>query len=459
MGMEEQLTAVTPIDGRYADQMGALPEMVSEFALIRNRVAVETGWLATLASANLPEYDSPGDRAIDLLDEIPRGFTVADAVAVKEIEATTRHDVKAVELWLKERLANNPVFGNYTELIHMGCTSEDINNLAYAMMMRDTRDKVVVPGLTAIQDDVTSKAHEYADIPMLARTHGQPATPTTLGKEMAVFSDRLARSVWRIGETAILGKFNGASGNYNAISFAYPEIDWMDISRRFVKHLGFTFNGVTTQIEPHDWMAELFDNVSLSNTVLIDLARDMWAYISNGTFKQQVVAGEVGSSTMPHKVNPINFENAEGNLGPANALFIHLAGKLPVSRLQRDLSDSTALRTVGEAFGHTHIAHRSILQGLRKVSPDKKRIAEELDDHWEVLTEAVQTLLRRHNVPGGYDALKDASRGETFGQVDYLRFVAGLELSRPERERLLALTPATYIGHAALIATRATTVA
>ncbi len=452
MGVQEQLLAVTPLDGRYSDKVEALSPIVSEYGLIRYRIAVEAGWLSTLSAAGIPGVEPLSDEAISELYIVVESFSAEDATRVKEIERTTNHDVKAAEMWLRERLSGNPGFESHLELIHFGCTSEDINNLAYSMMMRDARDQVLVPGIEAVEADLSQKAHAYADIPMLAKTHGQPATPTTLGKEMAVFSERLSGSIGRLGSAAILGKFNGASGNYNAVTFAYPEVDWPALSKRFVESLGFDFNETTTQIEPHDWMAVLFNEIALNNTIMTDLSRDMWAYISNGVFKQQVIAGEVGSSTMPHKVNPIDFENAEANFGAANALLTFLSSKLPISRLQRDLSDSSAQRTIGEAFGHTHVAHKSLKRGLGKVNPDFERIGEELSEEWSVLTEAVQTVMRRYGVTGAYEAIKAASRGKALTQADYLGLVEGLDLPTDAKERLLELTPQTYIGKAPDIA-------
>jgi len=450
--IETRLLAVTPLDGRYGDKVEALSPFVSEYGLIRYRVAVEAGWLSMLGSSDLPDMPPLGDEALTELSTIPEQFSVEDAAEVKAIEKETNHDVKAVEMWLRERLTGNSTFADYLELIHFGCTSEDINNLAYAMMLRDVRNEVLSPGIADITGDLASKAESYAVIPLLARTHGQPATPTTLGKEMAVFEDRLQASSDRLGNLAILGKFNGASGNYNAVTFAYPEVDWPAVSRKFVEELGFDFNDTTTQIEPHDWMAAYFNELGLNNTIMQDLAKDMWAYISSGTFKLRVVDGEVGSSTMPHKVNPIDFENAEGNFGTANDLLLGLARKLPISRLQRDLSDSTAQRTIAEAVGHTHIAHKSLKRGLGKVDPDTDKIAEELDGEWSVLTEAVQTVMRRYRVSGAYEAIKAASRGKELTEPDYLRLVAQLDIPAHARDRLLNLTPQSYTGRASDIA-------
>lgn len=452
MGTQEQLLAVTPLDGRYADKVEPLVPIVSEYGLIKRRVLVEASWLGELSKEEIPGVPPLSDEAVDELGSIVDSFDVEDALRVKEIEKTTNHDVKAVEMWLRERLTGNQSFTDYLELIHIGCTSEDISNLAYALMMRDARDKVLMPAIEEVGQDLDNKASSYADIPMLARTHGQPATPTTLGKEMAVFSERILDSAGRLGNVAILGKFNGASGNYSAITFAYPEVNWPSVSRRFVETLGLGFNGITTQIEPHDWMAVLFNEVALGNTIMTDLSRDMWAYISNGIFKQQVVAGEVGSSTMPHKVNPIDFENAEANFGIGNAVLSYLSGKLPISRLQRDLSDSSAQRAIGEAFGHTHVAHKSLQKGLAKVNPDTDRIAKELDGEWSVLTEAVQTIMRRYGVTGAYEAIKAVSRGKAFTKADYLELVASIDLPNEAKQRLLELTPQTYIGRASDLA-------
>jgi adenylosuccinate lyase len=421
---------------------------------MKYRVAVEAGWLSTLGSGIVPDVDPLSDRAQEYLQHVAEGFDPEDAEEIKGIEAITNHDVKAVEVWLRQQLgADLPDdFREYTELVHVGCTSEDINNLAYAMMLRDLRNDVLIPTTDEIKLRLTSKALKNADVPMLARTHGQAATPTTLGKEMAVFARRIDGHQHRLASIAILGKFNGASGNYNAMTFAYPEVDWAQVSKDFVSRLGFDFNGTTTQIEPHDWMAAYFNEVGVGNTVLTDVSRDFWTYISQGYFRQPVKEGEVGSSTMPHKVNPIDFENAEGNFGIANALLGNLAARLPISRLQRDLSDSTTQRSIGTAAGHTLVGYKSLSKGLSKVVPDREKIQEDLDREWAVLTEPVQTVMRRYGVTGAYDAIKTASRGRALTQEDYLGLVDSILIPDSEKERLRALTPATYIGRAADIA-------
>ncbi len=455
MGEMEQLLAVTPLDGRYSDKVEALSPIVSEFGLIQRRVAVEVGWLSTLASGVLPDVAPLADMHLDALNALPGSFSIKDAKRIKEIERTTNHDVKAVEVWLREELKlGNDAYHDYIELVHFGCTSEDINNLAYALMVRDVRDRVLVPEMDELIESLESKAGDYASIPMLARTHGQPATPTTLGKEMEVFSERLCLHTERLGSIAILGKFNGASGNYNAVTVAYPEVDWPSVSRQFIESLGFGYNRATTQIDAHDWLAAFTNEAALGNTILIDVSRDMWTYIMLGYFKQRVKAGEVGSSTMPHKVNPIDFENAEANFGVANSIFGHLAAKLPISRLQRDLSDSSAQRALGEAFGHTLVGQKSIKRGLGKIYPDEAAIQSDLDKEWAVLTEAVQTVMRRYKVSGGYDAMKAASRGKSLTETDYIQIIEDLDIPDEARVRLRQLSPSTYIGRARDIALR-----
>lgn len=448
----ERLQAVTPLDGRYADKVAELAPITSEFGLMRYRAVVEAEWLATLGSGILPDVPAFDDRQRDRLTEIRDGFSIDDALYIKEVEKTTNHDVKAVEMWLRAKLADDESFADAAELIHFGLTSEDVNNLAYAQMLAEARSKVLTPKIEGIQETLDVKAEEYAHIPLLARTHGQPATPTTLGKEMAVFSDRLYRSGQRLGSVAVLGKLNGASGNFNALAFAYPDVNWREVSARFVESLGFEYNHTTTQIEPHDWMAAYFNELGLSNTIMMDLSKDMWAYIRGQVFRMKVVAGEVGSSTMPHKVNPIDFENAESNLGTANALLHSMAERLPISRLQRDLSDSSTQRVIGEALGHTVVGLASLKRGLGKVSPDHESISEELGAEWAVLTEAVQTVMRRYKVTGAYDLIKQASRGKALDKEGYLEIVEAAELPEEEKARLRALTPATYLGYAADIA-------
>lgn len=447
------MLAVTPIDGRYASKVEDLAPITSEYGLIQRRVAVEAAWLSMLGSGVLPDVEPFSDQTQEFLGDIAPNFSVEDAAEVKAIEKETNHDVKAVELWLRRYCSGVEELEENLELIHFSATSEDINNLAYAMMVRDARDEVIVPKIDAIREDLDGKAVQYADIPMMGRTHGQPATPTTLGKEMAVFSVRLDNSLIRLGGISIEGKFNGATGNYNAAAIAYPEVDWRAVNDEFVEdRLGFDAAEITTQIEPHDWMAAFCNELGLNNRIMTDISQDMWLYISQGYFKQRVKAGEVGSSTMPHKVNPIDFENAEANLGVANAMLGYLAAKLPVSRLQRDLSDSSALRTLGEAFGHTAVAHASLLRGLGKVFPNEEKMTADLDENWSVLTEAVQTVMRRYGLDDPYGKMKEVSRGKPLGKVDYLRIVAGLDIPEEARQQLENLRPSTYTGYAAEIA-------
>lgn len=452
MGAQEELLAVGPLDGRYAGKVAELAPITSEFGLIERRVAVETGWLAVIGSGVLPDVKPFSEGAKNHLASVTHEFDVDDAVEVKEIEKTTNHDVKAVEVWLRNKLGSEPEFQDKLELIHFGCTSEDINNLAYAMMLRDVRDNVLLPGSDTISDKLWEQVDKYAGVPMLARTHGQPATPTTLGKEMEVYRQRINDSATHLEEVKILGKFNGASGNYNAATFAYPEVDWRKLSENFVTSLGFEVNTATTQIEPHDWMARFNSEVALSNTIMTDMSRDIWQYISIGYFKQHVKAGEVGSSTMPHKVNPIDFENAEANFGLANATLIHLAGKLPVSRLQRDLSDSSAQRAYGEAFGHTVVAHSSLLKGLGKIEANPEKMHEDLAQEWPILTEALQTVMRRYGVENAYEIIKGASRGQSITENAFKDIISKLDIPDEAKERLSNLEPSKYIGLADKIA-------
>ncbi|MES2365420.1 MAG: adenylosuccinate lyase [Pseudomonadota bacterium] len=450
------LTALSPLDGRYAAKVEALRAHFSEFGLIRNRVTVEIEWLKALAAESafceVPVF-SPATIAV--LDAVAVNFTEADAERVKEIERTTNHDVKAVEYFLRERFASNPEVMQVSEFIHFACTSEDINNLSHALMLKAARETVLLPALDKVTARLTALAHEHAELPMLSRTHGQPASPTTLGKEMANVAYRLRRQAEQINSVPMLGKINGAVGNYNAHLSAYPDFDWEGFAQRFVQGLGLSFNPYTIQIEPHDYMAELFDAVSRANTVLIDLNRDIWGYISVGYFKQKVKAGEIGSSTMPHKVNPIDFENAEGNLGLANALLRHLAEKLPVSRWQRDLTDSTVLRNMGVALGYALLGYDSCLRGLNKLEANPQRLAEDLDHNWEVLAEPIQTVMRRYNVPNAYEQLKELTRGKSGINRDSLhQFIQTLAIPEADKARLLAMTPASYIGKAAELARR-----
>jgi adenylosuccinate lyase len=453
--MPSPLSALSPLDGRYAKSVDSLRPFFSEYALIRYRVRVELAWLKALAAEpKLRELKPFSRRTLAELDALVDDFAERDAEAIKRIEAETNHDVKALEYWLKERLSGNREIERSLEFIHFACTSEDINNLSYALMLTEARAQVLLPALDRIVAMLRDAAHRHAQLAMLSRTHGQPATPTTLGKEMANFAHRLRRARARIAGVSILGKINGAVGNYNAHVVACPEIDWPRFAKRFVERLGLEFNPYTIQIEPHDSFAELFDACARANTVVLDLDRDIWGYVSLGYFRQKLKPGEVGSSTMPHKVNPIDFENSEGNLGVANALLRHLAEKLPVSRWQRDLSDSTALRNVGNAFGHSLLAWHSCLRGLAKLEADPRRLAEDLDANWEVLAEPIQQLMRRHGVPEAYEKLKELTRGKRIGRAQLAAFIRRLPIPAAAKRRLLALTPAGYTGLAARLAGR-----
>ncbi len=452
--MPSALTALSPLDGRYAARTRPLQDHFSEFALMRERVAVEIAWLLALGEeptfGPLPPFSAA---ARTQLQEAANGFSLADAERIKAIEAATNHDVKAVEYWLRERFAANAEVAGAAEFIHFACTSEDINNLAHARMLRGGRDKVLLPTIDAIVKRLDALAAQHADVAMLSRTHGQPATPTTLGKEMANVAHRLKRARARLAQVELLGKINGATGNFNAHVAAAPGVDWPRFAERFVTGLGVAYNPLTIQIEPHDAMAEAFDAAARLNTILIDLDRDAWGYISLGYFRQKVKAGEVGSSTMPHKVNPIDFENSEGNLGLANAILRHLSEKLPVSRWQRDLTDSTVLRNVGVAFGYALLGYDSCLRGLDKLEANPARIAADLEESWDVLAEAVQTVMRAHRVPDSYEKLKELTRGKGGITRDGLHaFVRALPIPEAERARLLALTPSSYVGLAAVLA-------
>ncbi len=453
--MPSPLAAVSPLDGRYHKQVAPLAAYCSEAALIRYRVRVEVEWLIALAQdPGLAEIRPFSAAAVAELRQAVAVFAEADAARVKEIESRTNHDVKAIEYWLKERFAGNAEVAAATEFIHFACTSEDINNLSHALMLTEARERVTLPALDQVVDKLHALAHELADAPMLARTHGQAATPTTLGKEMANVVHRLRRARARIAGVSLTGKINGAVGNYNAHLAAYPTFDWEGFARKFVEALGLEFNPYTTQIEPHDALAELFDACARANTILIDLDRDIWGYVSLGYFKQRVVAGEVGSSTMPHKVNPIDFENSEGNLGLANAVLRHLAEKLPLSRWQRDLTDSTVLRNVGVALGYGLLGYVSCLKGLNKLEANPAALRADLDATWEVLAEAVQTVMRRYGLPEPYEQLKALTRGKGITRESLQQFIAQLAIPQSERARLLALAPWTYIGKAADLAKR-----
>jgi len=449
------LLAISPLDGRYQNKLDDLRPFVSEFGLIKYRVRVEVRWLEALAEApgiaEVPEF-SKGASAH--LDAVLADFSPKDAAAIRSIEATTNHDVKAVEYWIKDKLVSHPELAAAVEFVHFACTSEDINNLAYALMLKELREKVVIPEMNRLIETLRSLASDTADQPMLSRTHGQPATPTTLGKEIANVGARLIRQRDAVAAVEILGKANGAVGSYAAHVATYPEVDWEAHTQAFVESLGLGWNPMTTQIEPHDWIAELFHGLIRFNTILLDLARDLWSYISIGYFTQRLVEGEVGSSTMPHKVNPIDFENAEGNLGLANAILGHLAEKLPVSRWQRDLSDTTALRNVGLGVGHGVLAIRSALRGLGKLAVAPERIAADLDSNHAVLAEAVQTVMRRHGIEEPYEKLKALTRGQEINAETLAQFIKTLDLPADVRAELLALTPDRYIGLASVLAKR-----
>ena len=449
------LTAITPLDGRYASQVDALRPYFSESGLMRYRVQVEVEWLIALAAepaiVELPPF-SPA--TITLLRNLVQQFSEADGARVKAIEAQTNHDVKAIEYWLRERTADVEEMRTAGEFIHFACTSEDINNLSWSLALADCRNTVLLPALDALVQKLRDMAHAQAAIPMLSRTHGQAATPTTLGKEMANVAYRLQRARAALARVELLGKINGAVGNYNAHLVAYPALDWETFAQRFVEALGLQFNPYTIQIEPHDSLAEMLDALARANTMVLDLDRDIWGYVSLGFFRQRLKAGEIGSSTMPHKVNPIDFENSEGNVGVSNALLRHLADKLPVSRWQRDLSDSTALRNLGPAIGHALLAWKSCLRGLDKLEVNAERLAQDLDANWEVLAEPIQTVMRRYGVPNAYEKLKDLTRGKGIDRAALQAFVQTLEIPAEARARLLALTPASYTGKAEALAKR-----
>ncbi len=443
------LTAVSPIDGRYGSKTADLREVFSEFGLIKRRILVEIRWLQCLANlegiVEVPPLSAAAKRQ---LDAILGDFSEVDARRIKDIESTTNHDVKAIEYFIKERCAGNAELESIAEFVHFACTSEDINNLAHALMLRDGMQQVLVPIMLQITAALSALAHDTASAPMLSRTHGQTASPTTMGKEIANVVARLKRQLSQLDQVQYLGKINGAVGNYNAHLVAYPQVDWQANAQQFAEGLGLTWNAYTTQIEPHDYMAELFDTIARFNTIMIDFNRDIWGYISLGYFKQQTVAGEVGSSTMPHKVNPIDFENAEGNLGLANAVLNHLTAKLPISRWQRDLTDSTVLRNMGVGFGYSLIAYHSSLKGIGKLQLNESRLAEDLDNSWEVLAEPIQTVMRRYGIEQPYEKLKELTRGQTMSKAVLHAFVATLDVPEHVRKELLALTPASYIGNA-----------
>lgn len=450
-----QLMAISPLEGRYYDKLINLRPIFSEYGLIRFRVLIEIRWLQMLAEhAHLPELPPLSHHAQSLLNSIVDNFSEQDAARIKHIESGINHDVKAVEYFIKERIRGNAELAKILEFIHFGCTSEDINNLAYGMMLCTARRQLILPALDELMANLKRLAHDHADHPMLSRTHGQPATPTTVGKEIANVCARLQRQVDQLVSTTILGKINGASGNYNALLIAYPEVDWQLISKNFVNKLGLVWNAYTTQIEPHDYIAEYFAILVRINTILIDLTRDMWGYISLNYFKLKSFKNEVGSSAMPHKVNPIDFENAEGNLGISNALLEHMILKLPISRWQRDLSDSTVLRNMGVAIAHAELAYQSIHKGLNKITTHIDTINHDLDHHWEILAEPIQTVMRRFGIDEPYEKLKAFTRGEKITQAMLHAFIAELSLPDPIKQQLLELTPRTYLGYAPDLAKR-----
>ncbi|MEQ6292311.1 adenylosuccinate lyase [Vogesella sp. GCM10023246] len=450
------LTALSPLDGRYSGQAEALRATFSEYGLMKARIKVELEWLKMLAAEpGIEEVKPFSDATIREIDDVIANFSVQHGEEVKAIEARTNHDVKAIEYWLKERLSGNPEVMAASEFIHFACTSEDINNLSHALMLKTARNTVMLPALDEVITKLSTLAHDLAAVPMMSRTHGQPATPSTMGKELANVVYRLKRQREQLVKQEILGKINGAVGNYNAHIVAYPGVDWESLAERFVSGLGLTFNPYTIQIEPHDYMAELYQQLSRINTILIDLDRDVWGYISLGYFKQKVKKDEVGSSTMPHKVNPIDFENSEGNLGLANAVLNHLAEKLPLSRWQRDLTDSTVLRNMGVGFGYTLLGFKALMKGLNKLELNPAMLASDLDATWELLAEPIQTVMRRYGVPNPYEQLKELTRGKDGITRDTLAaFIKGLEIPEAEKARLLELTPASYVGKAEELARR-----
>jgi adenylosuccinate lyase len=445
----DNLTAISPIDGRYGEITAGLRNVFSEYGLIRYRILVEIQWLQDLAAhEGIREIGPFSVQTNQFLDSILENFSLQDGNRIKELEQITNHDVKAIEYFLREKTAAHEEIKSCSGFLHFACTSEDINNLSHGLMLADARNQFLLPPLQEIINSLAELAAHYAAQPMLARTHGQPASPTTLGKELGVFIKRLQRQIKQLNDVQILGKMNGAVGNFNAHRIAYPEIDWMQISRDFVESLGLIWNPHTTQIEPHDYMAEYFHVVIRLNSILMDLCRDLWGYISLGYFRQRTVAGEIGSSTMPHKINPIDFENAEGNLGLANCMFGHLAEKLPVSRWQRDLSDSTVLRNMGSAIAHCYIAYRSCRKGLERVEADPDRLNSDLNDNWVILAEAVQTVMRRYGIENSYEQLKDLTRGRSVDRDSLSEFIRSLNIPKPAKQQLLELTPFNYTGNA-----------
>ena len=449
------LSALSPLDGRYAAKVAALRPLLSEFGLMHRRVQVEVEWFIALSDAGLPEFPPLSEASRGYLRGLVARFSEADAQSIKDIEKTTNHDVKAVEYWLKQRFATHPELEKAGEFVHFACTSEDINNTSHGLMLKAAREQVILPAIDGLIGTLSGLAHNLAEIPMLSRTHGQTASPTTVGKEVANVVARLANARARIADVKLLAKMNGAVGNYNAHLSAYPDKDWEAFSQNVIEHqLGLTFNPYTIQIEPHDYMAELFDAVTRTNTILIDWSRDVWGYISLGYFKQKTKEGEIGSSTMPHKVNPIDFENAEGNLGLANAVLTHLSQKLPISRWQRDLTDSTVLRNMGVALGYALLAYDSLARGLGKLEVNPQALADDLDSSWEVLAEPIQTVMRRYALPNPYERLKELTRGKAITRESIQAFIQTLELPEEEKARLMDMTPGNYTGIASSLAKR-----
>jgi adenylosuccinate lyase len=453
------ITALSPLDGRYAAKLAPLRPIMSEHGYMHRRVQVEIAWFIALSDAGFAEFKPLSTGARAYLLSLVKNFSEQDSAAIKDIEKTTNHDVKAVEYWIKSKFEARPELDKAAEFVHFACTSEDINNTSHALQLRAGRDQVLLPALERIVQRLREMAHQYADVPMLSRTHGQTASPTTVGKELANVVVRLSAACTAIAEVKILGKMNGAVGNYNAHLSAWPDFDWEAFSRKVVETpepmgLGLTFQPYSIQIEPHDYMAQLFDATARANTILVDLSRDIWGYVSLGYFKQKLKAGEIGSSTMPHKVNPIDFENAEGNLGLANAVLRHLSEKLPVSRWQRDLTDSTVLRNIGVAMGYSVLAYSSLMTGLNKLELNEEALAADLDAAWEVLAEPIQTVMRRYGVPGAYEKLKEVTRGKSVTAQALHGLIQGLDIPQADKDRLLAMTPASYVGKAAELARR-----
>jgi adenylosuccinate lyase len=452
----QPINALSPLDGRYGNKLASLRPLMSELGYMHRRVQVEVAWFVALSDAGLPEFAPLPAAERSYLRGLVSQFSEADALAIKEIEKTTNHDVKAVEYWIKAQFKGYAALEAAAEYVHFACTSEDINNTSHALQLKSSREQVLLPGLDALIAKLREMAHQFAAVPMLSRTHGQTATPTTVGKEIANVLVRLQAARARIASVKLMAKMNGAVGNFNAHLAAYPDVDWEDFSRRVIEgDLALTFQPYSIQIEPHDYMAELFDAVARADTILIDFARDVWGYISLGYFKQRLKEGEIGSSTMPHKVNPIDFENAEGNLGLANALLKHLSEKLPISRWQRDLTDSTVLRNMGVALGYAVLAYQSLLVGLNKLELNEEALALDLDTSWEVLAEPIQTVMRRYNVAGAYEKLKEVTRGKVVLKEDLHALIRSLEIPAADKERLLAMTPGSYIGLATTLALRA----